>query len=87
MTREERERFLVRDCEGTAIARYPQKRQATVRATQEARKRGYEVEVFDSMAEVSKVCLWVISPSGAVQAAEVRSIESERRALQAGEQR
>ncbi len=82
-----RSRFLVRDCEGTAIARYSQKRHAVVRATQEARMRGYEIEVFDSMAEVSKVCLWVVLPSGKVQAAGVRSVESEKRDLQAGSAR
>lgn len=82
--RDAKTRFVARDHEGTILRRCEQRRQALDVARQTARLTGRECEVADTMALVGAVCLWIVSPSGAVQAAELRSIESEKRDAQEG---
>ena len=87
MTREEKERFSVVDHDGSVLASMPLRRLAIDRARQEARKRGYEIEIVDTMAVVGSVLRWVVNPSGTVQAIELRSVETEPRAPQSGDTR
>lgn len=86
-TRDLKNRFIARDHNGTTLGRFPQKRQAIDRARQEARRSGRECDVFDSCALVGDVEKWAVPPSGTIQAIERRSIESEKRDLQAGVER
>jgi len=87
MTRQEKERFLVRAPSGAVIGCYPKRRLALDRGRQEAKKSGHEIEIFDSLAQIAAVETWIVRPSGFVQAAELRTIESERRDLQSGVER
>lgn len=75
MKREERERFWVRTPAGDVLARFPNRRQAIDRARQEARKRGKEVELYDSLATPGDVETWLVPASGTVQAVELRTVE------------
>ncbi|OFW99262.1 MAG: hypothetical protein A3E78_11795 [Alphaproteobacteria bacterium RIFCSPHIGHO2_12_FULL_63_12] len=74
-TRQERDRFEVRLPSGEIVARYPNRRLAIDRARQEARKRGGEVELFDSLATPGSVETWLVPASGTVQAVELRTVE------------
>ena len=87
MKREERDRFWVRTPDGDVLARFPRRRFAIDRGRQEAKKAGAEIEIYDSLAAVGAIESWVVQPSGTVQANELRSIESEKRDLQAGVER
>jgi len=87
MTREEHNRFWVRSPSGDVIGRFPKRRLALDRGRREAKKSGHEIEIFDSLAQIAAVETWIVRPSGFVQAAELRTIESERRDLQSGVER
>lgn len=72
-----RDRFSVKDFDGSVISRHAQRRQAIDRARQEARKKGFEIEIVDTMASVGAVLSWVVHPSGIVAAVELRSVEAQ----------
>lgn len=82
MSREQRDRFIVRSIEGEVVGHFDARRQAIDRARQLARTSGHPAEVFDAGAQIGAPESWSVFPSGKIEALELRSCEPPREEMQ-----